>query len=127
MSVIRDESLRDHARAVRDNYEAHAESIVEFSEGRATARELLRGDPWDQLPSAVADAKAEYEAAMNVKLRLLKFTRVRNGELEDAIDYGEPLPEDPVQLTRSVTVSSTEGAIVILEQWLAVAESPDES
>jgi len=87
-----------------------------------SARALAPADPWQQVPEVVLDAKEEYEAAMNVRLRILSYARTRNGELEGAVDSGEPLPEDPVQLTRSVTVSSTQGAIVILEQWLAAAE-----
>jgi len=121
MSVIRDESLQDHARAVRSSYDAHAEALAELSEVQMTIRGLLTADPWDLLPDEVLDAKDEYETAMNVRLEFLKYTRTRNGELEDAIDSGEPLPEDPVQLTRAITVSSTQGAVVILEQWLAEA------
>jgi len=121
MSVIRDESLQDHARAVRSSYDAHAEAVVELIEAQPVTRDLLPADPWDLLPDEVLDAKDEYETAMNVRLEFLKYTRTRNGELEDAVDSGEPLPEDPVQLTRAITVSSTQGAVVILEQWLAEA------
>jgi hypothetical protein len=121
MPVIRDESLQDHARAIRASYDAHAEAVVELSQARAATRALLPADPWDLLPDEVFDAKNEYETALNVRLRFLKYTRTRNGELEDAIDSDEPLPADPVQLTRAITVSSTQGAVVILEQWLAEA------
>lgn len=123
MPVIQDESLRDHARAIRSSYDAHAEAVVELSEAQAATRELLPADPWDLLPAEVCDAKHEYETAMNVRLKFLKYTCTHNGELENAIDSGEPLPEDPVQLTRAVTVSSTQGAVVILEQWFAEAEA----
>lgn len=122
MPVIHDESLQDHARAIQSSYDAHAEALAELSEKQAATRELLPADPWDLLPDEVFDAKDEYETALNVRLKFLKYTRTRNGELEDAIDSGEPLPADPVQLTRAVTVSSTQGAVVVLEQWLAEAE-----
>jgi len=122
MPVIRDESLRDHARAIRSSYDAHAEAVFELSEAQAGIRELLPADPWDLLPDEVLKAKDEYETALDIRLKFLKYTRTHNGELEDAIDSGEPLPEDPVQLTRAVTVSSTQGALVILEQWLAEAK-----
>ena len=121
MSVIRDESLQDHARAVRSSYDAHAEALAELSETQVATRGLLAADPWDLLPDEVLDAKDEYETAMKARLKFLKYTRTHNGELEDAIDSGEPLPEDPVQLTRAITVSSTQGAVVVLEQWLAEA------
>ena len=121
MPVIRDESLQDHARAIRSSYDAHAEVLVELSEAHAATRGLLPADPWDLLPDEVFDAKDAYETAMNVRLKFLKYTRTHNGELEDAIDSGEPLPAEPVQLCRAVTVSSTQGAVVILEQWLAEA------
>lgn len=122
MPVIHDESLQDHARAIRSSYDAHAEALIELSEAQAVAKGVLPADPWDLLPAEVFEAKNEYEAALDVRLKFLKYTRTRNGELEDAIDSGEPLAEDPVQLTRAVTVSSTQGAVVILEQWLAEAE-----
>ena len=121
MPVIRDESLQDHARAIQASYDAHAEALAELSEAQIATRGVLPADPWDLLPEEVSDARNEYEAALNVRLKFLKYTRTRNGELEDAIDSGEPLPEDPVQLTRAVTVPSTQGAVVILEQWLAEA------
>jgi hypothetical protein len=122
MPIIRDESLRDHAQAIRSSYDAHAEAVAELIEAQPVTQELLPADPWDLLPNEVLEAKNEYETAMNVRLKFLKYTRTYNGELEDAIDSGEPLPEDPVQLARAVTVSSTQGAVVILEQWLAQAE-----
>ena len=121
MPVVHDESLRDHARAIRYSYDAHAEAVFELSEAQAGIRELLPADPWDLLPHEVLKAKDEYETALDVRLKFLKYTRTHNGELEDAIDSGEPLPDDPVQLARAITVSSTEGAVVILEQWLAEA------
>ncbi len=126
MPVIHDESLKDHARSIRSSYDAHAEAVAELSEAQLATRGLPPADPWDLLPDEVAAAREEYETALNVRLLFLKYTRTRNGELEDAIDSGEPLPEDPVQLTRSVTVSSTQGAVVILEQWLAEAMTAEE-
>jgi hypothetical protein len=125
MPVVHDESLQDHARSIRSSYDAHAEAVAELSEAQMAARGLPPADPWDLLPDEVAAAKEEYETSLNTRLLFLKYTRTRNGELEDAIDSGEPLPEDPVQLTRSVTVSSTQGAVVILEQWLAEAMPAD--
>ncbi len=125
MPIIRDESLQEHARAIHSSYDAHAPALVELSEEQAATRGLLPADPWDLLPLDVADAKEEYEEALSVRLKFLKYMRTRNGELEEAIDSGEPLPEDPVQLTRAVTVSSRQGAVVILEQWLAEAVPAD--
>lgn len=122
MPVIHDESLQNHARALRSSYDAHAAAVAELIEERPVTRGALPADPWDLLPDEVLDAKEEYETALSVRLKFLKYTRTHNGELEDAIDSGEPLPADPVQLTRAVTVSSTQGAVVILEQWLAAAE-----
>lgn len=121
MPIIRDESLDDHAKAIRSSYEAHAKALTDLSE-EMVAKAPRPADPWDLLPGEVLEAKNEYEKALNVRLRFLKYARTRNGELEDAVDSGEPLPEDPVQLTRAITVSSTQGAVVVLEQWLAEAE-----
>lgn len=126
MPVIHDESLQDHARTIRSSYDAHAEALRELSEEQVVTRGLP-AEPGDLLPDDVLDASNEYEEALGVRLRFLKYTRTRNGELEDAIDTGEPLPEDPVQLTRAVTVSSTQGAVVILEQWLAEAVPADDA
>lgn len=121
MPIIRDESLDDHAKAIRSSYEAHAKALTDLSE-EMVAKAPRPADPWALLPGEVSEAKNEYEKALNVRLRFLKYARTRNGELEDAVDSGEPLPEDPVQLTRAITVSSTQGAVVVLEQWLAEAE-----
>jgi hypothetical protein len=121
MPVIQDDSLRDHARLVRSSHDAHTEAVRELSEARAASRDLLSADPWMDLPAEVADAKAEYEASLGVELRFLTYTLTHNGELDDAIDTDQPLPEDPVQLTRAVTVSSSHGAVIVLEQWLAEA------
>ncbi|MBS1251093.1 MAG: hypothetical protein MAG451_00123 [Anaerolineales bacterium] len=126
MPVIHDESLQDHARTIRSSYDARAEALRELSEEQVVTRGLP-AEPGDLLPDDVLDASNEYEEALGVRLRFLKYTRTRNGELEDAIDTGEPLPEDPVQLTRAVTVSSTQGAVVILEQWLAEAVPADDA
>jgi hypothetical protein len=141
MSIIRDESLQEHAKTVQAAYDASVESLVEFTAEREAARVApgttgggipLVGsedtpDPWENLPREVANAKEEYETALNVRLKFLKYSRARNGELEDAADNGARLPDDTVQLTRSITVSSTQGAIVILEQWLSEAEPAGEN
>ena len=125
MPVIRDDSLQDHARTIRSSYDAHAEALAELSEPPVVTRGLPT-DPWEELPDEVADVKEEYEADLNVRLKFLKYVRTRNGELEEAVDSGEPMPADPVQLSRAITVSSSQGAVVFLEQWLAEALPADD-
>ena len=45
----------------------------------------------DLLPDEVADAKEEYEAAMGVDLRFLKYARTVNGKLDMDLSSGSRL------------------------------------
>ena len=62
MSIIRDESLRDHARAIRSNYDARAEALADVSGARA----LAPADPWQLLPDEVLAAKEAIAGAMGI-------------------------------------------------------------
>jgi len=78
-------------------------------------------DPLADLPEEVQAARERYEEELGVDLEMLKYVKTVDGELYEAVDSGEDLPEDPVQLSRSVTVSSSQGAVIEIEQWLASA------
>jgi hypothetical protein len=131
MSIVRDESLTDHAKAIHSTYDATAKAITAFRGERAASKGLPStglpvGSPWNRLPAEVRRAKEEYETALKVRLEFRKYVRSHNGDLEDAVETDEALPADPVQLSRAVTVSSSQGAVLVLEQWLAEAIPVDD-
>jgi len=121
MPILKDPSLKGHAEALREAYSTGREAIVNLSDELAEFGFFADTDPLADLPEEVQAARERYEEELGVDLEMLKYVKTVDGELYEAVDSGEDLPEDPVQLSRSVTVSSSQGAVIEIEQWLASA------
>jgi len=121
MPILKDPSLKGHAEALREAYSTGREAIVSLSDELAEFGFFADTDPLTDLPEEVQAARERYEEELGVKLEMLKYVKTVDGELYEAVDSGEDLPDDPVQISRSVTVSSSQGALIEIEQWLAAA------
>jgi hypothetical protein len=121
MPILKDPSLESHAEALREAYSTSREAMVSLSDELSEFGFFAEADPLKDLPEEVQAARERYEEELGVELEILKYVKTVDGELYEAVDSGEDLPDDPVQLARSVTVSSSQGAIMEIEQWLASA------
>lgn len=123
MPILKDPSLQSHAEATREAYSASRDAIISLSDELAEFGFFADTDPLTELPEEVQAARERYEEELGVELDILKYVKTVDGELYEAVDSGEDLPDDPVQLSRSITVSSSQGAVIEIEQWLASARA----